>query len=73
MGNRDVSKKRKKKKKSVRLCKLCRQLTVSQPSHGECAEKELRFDHLSGLTDSVCQSVRVICGCWAGGAEESVL
>lgn len=50
---------KKRKKKSVRLCKLCRQLTVSQPSHGECAERELRFDHLSGLTDSVCLCVCV--------------
>lgn len=66
---------KKKEKKSVRLCKLCRQSTVSQPSHGECAERELRFDHLSGLTDSVCLCVCVwvICGCWVGGAEESVL
>ncbi len=57
-------KKRKKKKRRVRLrlCRLCRQLTVSQPSHGECAERELRFDHLSGLTDSVHQCVHCVCG-----------
>lgn len=39
----------------LRLCRLCRQLTVSPPSHGECAERELLFDHLSGLTDSARQ------------------
>lgn len=33
------------------------QLTVSQPSHGECAERQPRFDHLSRLTDSVCKCV----------------
>lgn len=70
--------KKKRKKKSVRLplCRLCRQLTVSQPSHRECAERELRFDHLSGLTDSVYQCVRCVwctCVCWhGGGAGESV-
>lgn len=66
MGNRDASKRKKKneKKRSVRLrlCRLCRQLTVSQPSHGECAERELRFDHLSGLTDSVYRCVHCVCG-----------
>ena len=70
-----------KKKKSVRLrrCRLCRQLTVSQPSHRECAERELRFDHLSGLTDSVCTSCvyvvcvrRVLVFVTLKGAEESV-
>lgn len=67
-----------KKKKSVRLrlCRLGRQLTVSQPSHRECAERVLRFDHLSGLTYSVCQHIRCVWRtgvCWyGGGAEETV-
>lgn len=72
MGNIDVSE-GKKRKKSVRLrlCRLCRQLTVSQPSHGECAEREFRFDHLSGLTDCVHQCVHCVWStyvCWYDGA-----
>lgn len=72
MGNRDASKKKKEKCEAVQIMQT---VDCSQPSHGECAERELRFDHLSGLTDSVCLCVcvRVICGCWVGGAEESVL
>ena len=75
MRKRDKKKKRKKKSVGLRLCRLCRQLTVSQPSHGECAEQELRFDHLSGLTDSVCRCVCVVCAVLgfvgSGGAVES--
>lgn len=55
------------------LCKLCRQLTVSQHSHGECTERELCFDHLCGSTDSVCQCARVICGIGLGVRHKSVL
>lgn len=81
MGKRDAlikKKKKERKKQSLRLwlCRLCRQLTVSQPSHRECAERELRFDHLSGLTDSVYRCIQYVVfgvlGWHDGGAEESV-
>lgn len=52
-------------------CTLHRQLTVSQPSHGECAERQPRFDHLSRLTDSVYKCVCYTYGvCWYGAAED---